>query len=65
VRYGPIAETAFEGRFLNSSAGCRPQLDVCLATIQARALMAGSKLGVFDSLRSGARCVAEIPSPRR
>jgi hypothetical protein len=53
MRYGPIADDAFEDQMLASHQAPRALFDSFLPLVQASALMAGVRHGVFEGLRGG------------
>lgn len=60
MRYGPIAVDAAEEQFLASPLAPLAFFDSCLPVIQASALMAAARHGVFEGLRDGPSKVEEL-----
>ena len=60
MRYGIIPENPLEERVLASPASPRPLFDTFLPVVQARAVMAGVGLGIFEALRDESRTAAEL-----
>jgi 2-polyprenyl-3-methyl-5-hydroxy-6-metoxy-1,4-benzoquinol methylase len=64
MRYGPIADNIMEERVLGLPNGPRVLYDTFLPVVQAGALMAAARSGVFESLRDGPRHAIEISAER-
>jgi len=60
MRYGPIADDAFEEQMLASPQAPVALLDSFVPLVQASALMAGVRHGVFEGLRAGPRTASEL-----
>jgi SAM-dependent methyltransferase len=60
MRYGAIPESPLEQRVLDSPASPQPLFDTFLPLVLARAVMAGVRLGLFESLRDGPRTAVEL-----
>jgi len=62
MRYGPIADNPIEQKIMESPRAPRGSFDTLLPVVQARAIMSGVSLGIFESLRNGGRTAAETAS---
>src|SRR5215471_13437033 len=62
MRYGSIPENPFEERLLSVPQAPRALFDTFLPLVQARAIMAGLRLGVFEALRESAHTCEELAS---
>jgi ubiquinone/menaquinone biosynthesis C-methylase UbiE len=51
MRYGALGENSFEEQLLSAPQAPRALFDTFLPLVQARAIMAGVRLGVFEALR--------------
>jgi hypothetical protein len=60
MRYGPIADDAFEEQMIASPRGPVALFDSFVPLVQASALMAGVREGVFQGLRAGPRTATEL-----
>jgi len=60
MRYGLIADNAFEEQMLASPQAPVALFDSFVPLVQASALMAGVRQGVFEGLRGGPRTAAEL-----
>jgi hypothetical protein len=60
MRYGPIADDAFEEQMLASPRAPMALFDSFVPLVQASALMAGVRHGVFQGLRTGPRTATEL-----
>jgi hypothetical protein len=60
MRYGSIPENPFEERLLSAPQAPRALFDTFLPLLQARAIMAGLRLGVFEALRENAQSCEEL-----
>jgi hypothetical protein len=60
VRYGPIPESPLEEQLVAAPQAPRALFDTFLPLVQARAIMAGSRLGVFEALRENAQTCVEL-----
>ena len=60
MRYGPIADDAFEEQMLASPRAPVALFDSFVPLVQASALMAGVRHGVFQGLRAGPRTATEL-----
>jgi predicted O-methyltransferase YrrM len=60
MRYGAIAENALEDQLLAAPQAPRALFDTFLPLVQARAIIAGVRLGVFNALREGSQSCAEL-----
>jgi hypothetical protein len=60
MRYGPIPDNAFEERLVSAPQAPRALFDTFLPLLQARAIMAGLRLGVFEALRENAQTCEEL-----
>jgi hypothetical protein len=60
MRYDAIAENPFEERLLSAPQAPRALFDTFLPLLQARAIMAGVRLGVFEALRENAQTCEEL-----
>ncbi len=60
MRYGPIPANAGEEQFLASPFAPLAFFDSCLPLVQAGALMAAARHGVFEALRDGPGKVVEL-----
>jgi 2-polyprenyl-3-methyl-5-hydroxy-6-metoxy-1,4-benzoquinol methylase len=60
MKYGPVAENPVEQQLLTSPLAPRVLFDTFLPLLQARAIMAGVRLGIFESLSDGARTSDEL-----
>lgn len=60
MRYGPIADDAFEEQLLASPRAPVALFDSFVPLVQASALMAGVRHGVFEGLRAGPRTANEL-----
>jgi hypothetical protein len=60
MRYGSIPENPFEERLLAAPQAPRALFDTFLPLVQARAIMAGVRLGVFEALRENAQTCEEV-----
>jgi ubiquinone/menaquinone biosynthesis C-methylase UbiE len=60
MRYGPIAGNLREEKMLSSPQAPRALFDTFLPLVQARAIMAGVSLGVFEALRDGDHSCEEL-----
>jgi 2-polyprenyl-3-methyl-5-hydroxy-6-metoxy-1,4-benzoquinol methylase len=60
MRYGPIADDAFEEAMLASSVAPLALFDSFIPLVQASALMVGVRHGVFEGLRGGPCSAAEL-----
>lgn len=60
MRYGPIADDAFEEEMLASPQAPMAMFDSFVPLVQASALMAGVRHGVFQGLRGGPRTATEL-----
>ena len=60
MRYGPIADDAFEEQLLASPRAPLALFDSFVPLVQARALMAGVRHGVFQGLRAGPLTASEL-----
>ena len=60
MRYGPIAENPLEEMILGMQDAPTALLDTFLPLMQARAIMAGTSLGIFEGLRAGAKTPAQL-----
>jgi ubiquinone/menaquinone biosynthesis C-methylase UbiE len=60
MRYGAIAETPLEEQLLSAPQSPRAVFDTFLPLVQARAIMAAVRLGVFQSLRDSRRSRDEL-----
>jgi hypothetical protein len=60
MRYGAIAENAVEEQLLSSPRAPRALFDTFLPLVQARAIIAGVRLGVFEALRDGGHSCEEL-----
>jgi len=60
MRYGPIADDAFEEQLLASPRAPMALFDSFVPLVQASALMAGVRHGVFEGLRAGPRTASEL-----
>jgi O-methyltransferase domain len=60
MRYGPIADDTFEEQMLASPRAPVALFDSFVPLVQASALMAGVRHGVFEGLRAGPRTAAEL-----
>jgi O-methyltransferase len=60
MRYGPIPENPFEERLLAAPSAPRALFDTFLPLVQARAIMAGLRLGLFEALRDDAQTCEQL-----
>jgi hypothetical protein len=60
MRYGSISENPMEERLLSVPQAPRALFDTFLPLVQARAIMAGLRLGVFEALRENAQTCEEL-----
>ena len=60
MRYGPIADDAFEEQMLASSGAPLALFDSFVPLVQASALTAAVRYGVFEGLREGPRSASEL-----
>jgi hypothetical protein len=60
MRYDAIAENPFEERLLSAPQAPRALFDTFLPLVQARAIMAGVRLGVFQALHENAQTCEEL-----
>jgi hypothetical protein len=60
MRYGAIPESPLEERVLESPASPQPLFDTFLPLVQARTVMAGVRLGIFESLRDASRTAVDL-----
>lgn len=60
MRYGAIAENPLEEQLLSAPQAPRAVFDTFLPLVQARAIMAAVRLGIFESLRDGSRRCDEL-----
>jgi hypothetical protein len=60
MRYGPIADDAFEDQMLASPQAPLALFDSFLPLVQASALMAGVRHGVFEGVRGGPLSATEL-----
>lgn len=60
MRYGLIPENPLEEQLLASPRAPRALFDTFLPLLQARAIMAGVRLGLFESLRDGSRSAVDL-----
>jgi hypothetical protein len=60
MRYGAIAENKLEELMLSSPEAPRALFDTFLPLVQARAIIAGVRLGVFEALRDGDHSCEEL-----
>ena len=60
MRYGAIAENSLEEQLLSSPQAPRALFDTFLPLVQARAIIAGVRLGVFDALSEGGQSCEEL-----
>jgi len=60
MRYGAIAENSLEEQLLSAPMAPRALLDTFLPLVQARAIMAAVRLGIFGALRDGSRSCDEL-----
>lgn len=60
MRYGPITDNPFEEVILGAPDAPVALLDTFLPLMQARAIMAGVSLGIFEGLRAAAKTPAEL-----
>jgi hypothetical protein len=65
MRYGAIAENSLEEQLLSSPEAPRALFDTFLPLVQARAIIAGVRLGVFEALREGSRSCEELAGSLR
>jgi hypothetical protein len=60
TRYEAIAENPFEERLLSAPQAPRALFDTFVPLLQAGAIMAGLRLGVFEALRESAQGCEEL-----
>src|SRR5262249_31335900 len=60
MRYGSIPENSLEEQLLSVPQAPRALFDTFLPLVQARAIMAGWRLGVFEALREKAQTCEEL-----
>jgi hypothetical protein len=60
MRYGSIPESPLEEQLVAAAQAPRALFDTFLPLVQARAIMAGLRLGVFEALRENAQTCAEL-----
>lgn len=60
MKYGPIPESDFERRLLQTAGGPRLTLDTLVAPVQTKCLMLAVRLGVFELLRDAPCSCAEL-----
>jgi hypothetical protein len=60
MRYQAIAENPFEEQLLSAPQAPRALFDTFLPLVQARAIMAGLRLGVFEALRENPQTCEEL-----
>ncbi|HMF19542.1 MAG TPA: class I SAM-dependent methyltransferase [Gemmataceae bacterium] len=60
MKIGPVPENLIEFILWATGAMPTPLIDTFQAIVRARAIMAGSKLGVFDALADGPATAAEV-----
>jgi hypothetical protein len=60
MRYGSIPENSLEEQLLSVPQAPRALLDTFLPLVQARAIMAGVHLGIFEALRDNAQTREEL-----
>jgi hypothetical protein len=60
MRYGVIAENKLEEQMLSSPKAPRALFDTFLPLVQARAIIAGVRLRVFEALRDGDHSCEEL-----
>jgi hypothetical protein len=60
MKYGAIAENKLEEQMLSSPKAPRALFDTFLPLVQARAIIAGVRLGVFEALRDGGHSCEEL-----
>ena len=60
MRYGALAQNPVEEIMLGAPNAPTALFDTFLPLLQARAIMAGVSLGVFEGLRAGARTATDL-----
>ncbi len=60
MKYKLVADNRMEERALKSSPAARPLFDPFLPPLQARSIMAGVRLGVFEAIGHEVRTADEL-----